>query len=611
MKKRFLSVISAVTAFLMSVVVLSGCSLITKDSEREMDTVVATVNIVKEENVYKKDMVTAYLNYGYYYVQYQSYTQEQVMNLIIENLVNNRILVQNALKESGKNTVEESISEEQKSEAKYNAYKTMNDLLDGYEEAEEEKKSDTAIETVRTVPTGATNKEINPEPKTKAEYDAYVNKGIDTDSTEKRRAATSKVVKLLKENGLLGDYDGKDLTTTDYYENVYVSYCESLLLESYEKKITDEARKITFEQLEKEWTKKVDTQKEWSKEEFESALSSASATDPIVYSAYGKYGYVYNLLLGASDEQTAKISEIKENNAHISDEDYNTQRNAILASTVIKDLRSTWVTAGYDFDGTKFTGDYTFTKPENSLKFEGSVEKIKDATDEENAKYKVTNLKDFGLSEFVDYMDEYIYGEKQTNKKSSSALAYDDSVYKVVKTNTALEQYTERINELLFAYSTDSGSLNTWKGYNIKPAVDGANTEEYVTTFANAARALIEMEDKSYVIVASDYGYHVLFYSEIYNANETKYDTLVSYLDTLNIDKGSKDWNQYLADMLSGWEDFEDTDNFLYTFVNSLTSTKASNALSVKENDIINLYRYGEKSDSVKIFKDAYKDLLG
>ena len=69
MKKRFLSVISAAVALIMCVAVSSGCKLITKDSEREMNSVVATVNVNTEENVYKKDMIMAYLSYGYYYVR--------------------------------------------------------------------------------------------------------------------------------------------------------------------------------------------------------------------------------------------------------------------------------------------------------------------------------------------------------------------------------------------------------------------------------------------------------------------------------------------------------------------------------------------------------------
>ena len=63
MKKRFLSVISAAVALIMCVAVSSGCKLITKDSEREMNSVVATVNVNTEEHVYKKDMIMAYLSF--------------------------------------------------------------------------------------------------------------------------------------------------------------------------------------------------------------------------------------------------------------------------------------------------------------------------------------------------------------------------------------------------------------------------------------------------------------------------------------------------------------------------------------------------------------------
>mgnify|MGYP003298878469 CR=1 FL=1 len=72
-----------------------------------------------------------------------------------------------------------------------------------------------------------------------------------------------------------------------------------------------------------------------------------------------------------------------------------------------------------------------------------------------------------------------------------------------------------------------------------------------------------------------------------------------------------KDWKQELTAMLEGWDDYKDTDNFMYQLVNSLKGTTVTNALSEQETAIVNLYRYGEKKDSVKLFEKAYADLLG
>lgn len=608
MKKRFLSVISAVVA-LVTCVCASGCSLVTKNSEREMNTVVATVNVNTKEDVYKKDMIMAYLNYGYYYVQYQGYTTQQTFELILENLINNRILVQNAVKEAGKNSVEECLSDEQKTEAKYDTYKAINDMLDeyahytdGHDHENDHEKGDTLTLTARTSPTNAANKEKD------VDKQAYIDAGFDLDSTSARREAASKFVKLLKNNGLLGekyDSDKQNVTETTYYENLYKSNCESVLLEAYYEKIEKDTRKITMTELSAEFAEKINDQKEWSYSEFVDALGNAKASDPIVYGAFGSYGYVYNLLLGANDLQTAAINEIKKDDASMSDDDYYAARNAILKGTTVKDQRASWILSGYDFDyeSKKFTGDYTFTTAANSLAFQGDVVKLKDATDDESAQYSVTSVRTFGLEEFIDFMDGYVYGESKTADSGTFPAWLKKQV--TVPANTVAE-YDEKINELLFAFSTDSGSLNTWKGYAVKPAVDGSNSEEYVQEFADGARRLLGLGGNSYIIVATDYGYHVMFYSEIINGSYG-FNSLVEYLDSLGIEKDGT-WDEYLADMLDGWKDFEDTDNFLYTFVDSLTSAKVSAATTKAQNKIINEYRY---SDKVTVYSDSYADLLG
>lgn len=615
MKKRFLSIISSIVAVVMSFAVASGCKIITKDINREMQTVVATVKIDdyggEEDIIRKQDLIMAYLNYGYYYVQYYGYTQENTFNLIVNNLINNRILIQNAMKENSLKTQDDIVTylgEDEMLDVNYNTKKAINDLIDGYEDDDEEESvGDTLIEEVRTVPTDAENEEKETTDEEKKNY------SIDLNSTDERKSALNKVLKLFKNNGLLGDYNYKtgDITQTDYYKNIYKSYLESALLTKWQKTITDSARKITFEELETAYTEKLNKQKAWSNEEFVEALGNASASDPILYWGYGNYGYVYNILLGVSDDQETLIEAIKTDDPNISDDDYNKKRNEILAGVTAKDLRYTWIQSGYDFDGSKFTGDYTFAKnSDNSLPFKGAVTKVKEADKDNSAEYRVDSIYKYGLDSFIDMMEEYVYGAKQNSAQKRGND--NDPVYrKLDGRNLSTTEYDAKINELLFAFSTDSGSLNTWKGYAVKPAVDGSNTEEYVATFADAARQLIEMGKNSYIVVATDYGYHIMFFSALFNKDTSSYDNLESYLNSLDITKGGdQQWSDYLANMLENWDDFEDTDNFLYTFVNSLTKTKVSNAQTKTQTDIVNKYRY-ENSSCVKLYKNNYADLLG
>ena len=612
-------------ALIISASSLSACKLITVDDERDLNQVVATVQInegAPKDEILKQDMIMAYLNYGYMYEQYYGYSREQIFNMIIKNLIENRVYVQNAIEEfnsgdsvfasipkndgygkwdldryleidetdaDAKNHVNEIV------DAEYLAKKTMNELIDSYEKAEDEDKQDSLSETVRDVPKNAKNAEK--EELALADKKIYK---IDTTSTSERRKAFNKVVRLLDNNGLLGnDYNG-DLTTSQYYLDLVVGNKETRILEKYEDCIrADIFSKVDFTEIKTAHENKFNEQKEWSNAEFVSALSSASTADPILVSNGTGYGYVYNLLLGASTEQTTAINNIDKK---LSIAEKAQQRKLILDGTKVKDLRSSWILSGYDFDGEtkKFTGDYTITKAENSLPFMGNVTKIKDAIDDKPAEYKIDEVTEYTLSGFVDMMETYVYGNTFTVSQDANP-----SIYKKVNTDVALDEYDARINELLFAFSTDPGSLNTYKGYVIKPVPDGANKEEYMQEFADAGRDLLKMGEKSYIMIATDYGYHIMFYSQVFS-NTNANANLVDYLNTFE----NKNWEDEFDTMMADYVDYEYQDSYLFLLTDSVISTKVNNTMTTKQRKILNKYVYSSDAYVVR-YESRYADLLG
>lgn len=637
MKKRLIALASVVLALVICIASFAGCNLVTTDSERDMEQIVATVKIsddVEKDEVKKSDMIMAYLNYGYMYVQYYGYTQEKTFNLILDSLVNSRILVQNAilatekvsakgadgkdLEDYSRYTAAAYLDADRILDAKYNALKSMNDLLDSYtDDGTTDKKGDSVIGEARTAPTDAkaAEKEV-----TKEDKEAYIaadnkktNLLLTSMEQDYRRKAFNDVVKLFRNNGLLGDYDAKDLKTTDYYKQTLESQYENELLDAYNDNLIETARKkYTFDDISDKYAEILEKQQNWSKEEFIAALSATTATEPVLYCGYDGYGYVYNLLLGVNDGQTTKIENIKKDNVNISDDEYAEKRKEILSNTVINDLRSSWIQSGYDFDGTKFTGDYTFAKDAaNSLAFQGEIVHLNPDQAEEDdytAEYGVKSVKSFGLDGFLEFMNGYLGGtlDDSTSYTDLPHSVYNDKIYKL----SGVNEYDAKIQELLFAFSTDSGSLNNSKGYVIKPPVDGSTSEEYVETFAKAGRKLLEVGEDSYVVVASDFGYHIMFYSEVLSVHP-EYATLSGYLDTLGIDMaGAADWAAYYNAMLEDYDDFEDKDNYLYLLTDSVISTSVTAEQTKKQNEVINKYRY-ESGEFVKIFKDAYADLLG
>ncbi len=643
MKKRFTAFISLILSVLIGMACLSGCRLVTVDNQRDMDQIIATIKVNDgEEHIYKKDLVMEYLNYGYLYVQYYGYTAEKTYNMLFDEMVTSRILAQGAMKyfeeEADKPEAEEErfIADSSKAaydieryvdaqavkDAEYNTYKAINSLLESAEPNQEDKVQDSIIDTVRTTPEGAavSESEFTPE-----EKDTYVKKGFSEYTSENassdKKEAFNNVIKILVENELLGsEFKDNRLETTEYFINTKNSYLEAELLEKLEEHLSLEARKsVTFEKLAGKYIDEYNKQKDWSNADFVEALRNASVSSPMVYSKFGGYGYVYNLLLGATEEQTEKINAIREDNPNISDADYAIKRAEILNSSLIKDLRSGWILSGYDTKevvngedkNLVFTGDYTFAKDEkNSLAFQGEYKLLKEA-DEENktpAKYSVTDVKNFELNGFIDFMDAYLGGSSEELKDTVEGykeLGID--VYSAKKL-TGVEEYKAKINELLFAFSTDDGSLNTYNGYVIKPAVDGSNTEEYVKTFGDAGRVLLEQGTDGYVIVASDFGYHVMFYSEKFGADFEIKD-LVAYLNAESgLNKEEAGWTEYYNKMIQNWEEFEKEDNYLYHLAEKLTSAKVTNALDGIKRDIINTNRY-EESDKVLLYKNLFEDL--
>ena len=493
----------------------------------------------------------------------------------------------------------------------------MNDFIKNYLEDNEDKFNDTLSATVRTVPTDAANEEKELDNGQKL---TYIAKGIDVNSSADRRKAYNEVVEVLEINELLGDDYNGDLKTTTYYKETLKSYQESKLLEKFEKCITDKARStLTFDNLKEQYSRKYTEQLNMNEADFAEKLSSATSGDPILVCNNGTFGYVYNLLLGASDAQTADIGEIKYDKKS---PEYAKARRDILADTVVEDLRSTWLLSGYDFDlSTKcFTGDYTFAKdPANSLPFKGLVKHLNpNEVNEEDyaARYSVPYVQSYTLDNFIDMMETYLYGETKTPEISSNP-----SVYKKVNVADEVEEYDAKINELLFAFSTDDGSLNTYKGYSSEPKPDAGKDETYMQEFADAAREILgqgadgnvvtAMGNNSYIMVATDYGYHVMFYSQVFDKNYN-YASLESYLNafyTVSDGGAANDWEAELTKMLTEWDDWKDTKSYLYQLANAYISGSVDSELSYVQNILLNENVYGSNGAVVK-YADRYADLL-
>lgn len=161
--------------------------------------------------------------------------------------------------------------------------------------------------------------------------------------------------------------------------------------------------------------------------------------------------------------------------------------------------------------------DYvTDSKTATGKYYSGTAENIAQwnaATAEESTFYKVTAdyfPKENG--EINQSANIYYVGSVGAVTTEASApenvLVKDSASYKAISA----------VNELMFAYSTDTGCLNKYYGYSIA-SID--ETTSYVKEFEYAAqKAVTEGGIGTYYVVATDYGWHILYVSFVYDGTK-------------------------------------------------------------------------------------------
>ncbi len=295
---------------------------------------------------------------------------------------------------------------------------------------------------------------------------------------------------------------------------------------------------------------------------FASAMDSASADSFLLYAPNNKngdedmvFGYVYNILLPFSTSQNVKYTEAK--NAGLSERELFMERKAIATDIKGKDLRSSWISmhehAGYQYEESEgvykffkdndgsgryeglshYLGNYAFNgnvtpnadgdeyeityDDEHKLNidqfmtvFEDEINKAVGsnvASGAPSAAYNVTDKADYYTTkdgkEVVDY-SKFIYYTGKVALSNQTAAGFFDEMTDQYKALSA-------VNELMFAYSTDTGCLNTYMGYSVSPY--GTN---FVKEFEKTAQDVVKEGVGSYAVCLTDYGWHIIYCSFSY-----------------------------------------------------------------------------------------------
>ena len=667
MRKILTKIATLVLIAVMSITTFAGCALITIDTDKDMAQTVATVNvhdgIIDAEEIKKSEMVSAFMSYGYLYVQSYGYTTEAAYQLILDNLVQNRIIIQEARKSLAE-TYNEILADESKADteflkyflanangksktviapasasvdnlvkyltayeiaqAKYNIRKSVNSMIDSYvEEAEEDEKEDETY-TARSTPTKdeeeaeyeyelATMDATEYDYKVLALHTTEAVKDYDEDGKEslydvnmalyesykidisgERLKHLSNAIKDLKNGGLIKSSESYNIKGNpdnvleySYFANSLKSQYESLIVSKYEDSLVTSVEKaLTDEAIYDQYQAEYNAQKENYLNNvtgYESALDSLTKDSFVLCNPYTGYGYVLNLLIGFSDEQTAALNAAKAK-AGATTESISKVRNDLLDALVVKDQRETWVYSSYgQYDEAtgafNFDEDYFVSDNEDVVEllgsFIGSVYGATSSTqkDDEGVEQTVWNFKNVIASSmsFANFVENYV------DKLLDTKFEVD-----VVKEGINLEEKRAVLDDLIYAFSTDPGSLGSYLGYSYSP-FNAATT--YVKEFAKASADVVEKGEGAYTLVATDYGYHLIICTKSVEKNAEEY----------------ADVNAFKAD-LSNEESL--ASKYKEVKLNSIVSTEVGKIADKLINE------YFKDENIVSYNHKAYKDLI-
>ncbi len=667
---------------------LSGCDLVTADSQKDLLQVIAEVDITKGEafqsggefenyasvimpsEVLKRDLVANFMSVGYQYVSTYGYTYADTFELIMESLVNRQIYLQYAMVyfmnsedyeysveglQSATNgdyvddlayqiaQLEYFLDEDEIESAEYSVKVSFNATIDAQEtliiNADDD---DTEYDTARTTPTGVDTEVEDYYDEAYKIYTGY-NSASDCGSYEtqdgstptKRRQAYGQFLASLDTYALISK--GEDTTNVNnltYFRIELKSAYESAVINKLSDAFETEAGKtITEEWVESQYNQTLQSQKasfDADTSAFESALDSVSDSSFVLYAPEQNYGYVINILLPFSTTQSVALESAL---ADYGDKhgNYFSERAKILQNVLATDQRKTWFTCEEDYSFEAAESDSLFTGGdsartylffENNLKKTDRYEAIPNylgaysyngtVTKDSDGDYVITP-KDISVDEFLTEMKEYlgfagysVINERFYNDEANSYFAqsnyYDDKgdvdyskfLYyygQVAKdeiaiadsfdaNNVFVEGSTENkamsvMNELSFAYNTDTGNLNSYLGYVISPA-----ETDFMKEFEYAAQIAVKGGAGTIVVVPTDYGWHIVYCTFSF-VNATPYEF--------------------------NWDEIEEEGTFSNLYYEALKSSNLTTYATDRQTQIINSFYNDE---CVATYENRYADLI-
>lgn len=405
-----------------------------------------------------------------------------------------------------------------------------------------------------------------------------------------RTWAYARFINSLRSNDLIGEdeRDVTDIHALSYYTVELKTQLEQQLITKFSATLSlNMTDAMQEEALNYAYDTELRQQQVTSQSGFVSTMDNVSDTSFILYSPENRtYGFVYNILLPFSADQNLVLDEVSTRYGSGTKEYYAARQNdrELYYSIEGTDQRSSWFNGATDYSFKASDEDYTdyYTNGGSDYLFfrdsyitsgegidryagmypyNGSVEERDDGT------YRLTpnklRIDDF-IAEMEDYINfvvgsdaasgSYYSGNRTWNGTNgeafynvtpadfldednaldySAAIYYKGSVAGVgdvpaadyLAPDSVSYKALSAVNELMFAYTTDTAALNTYFGYSIE-SIETATS--YVAEFEQAAQDIITNNGAgSYAVVATDYGWHIIYVSFVYTGGATYEDGFV------------------------------------------------------------------------------------
>ncbi len=679
----------------------TGCEFVVSDNVKDLEQVVATVDITDElskedkeaaqvldtliadnalsTDVYKRDLVALFLSQGQQYVNY-GYSYKDVFTMLVNSLTQRKILTQYAVYyfvnkgldnpdadrislEAYKTAQLNAVGTEEKAlleshpevltmkyyltdfgsdsaeamegyyEAVYQLHASLNSSLDSVEGDYIKESGHThSHDDTRTLPTNATSEKSDYVP-TKSDgtldYAIYTGRNaLDTCGAYEKVEGSTKSTRMkaynmflynLQSYGLIEEGEQTaDITKLNYYYEELSSSLATALVNKYYDELKAQAEEKLLANdgalVQSEYAALLNNQKttyDNDKTAFSTAMDSTADNAFLLY-GMENYGYVYNILLPFSQTQSQLYSAAQ--NKYEEKELYK-YREELLAKVVGKDLRGAWFceeesehyayekNGKYYFFEDNFTNNdryETITQYAGNYAYNGTAELV---DGEWECTPNTLTIDEF-MTEFVNYVSTTAGVTAVADDRSATygnyynaedEIDYSGFVYASGKfdfgtdvfsaadyfyqgtdaTPNKYYQALSAVNELMFAYSTDTGCLNTYMGYSVN-----ANKTSFVSEFEYAAQWAVQQGVGAYVVVPSDYGWHIIYCSYKFDGGEVY---------------GGYDHSQR-----------ETEGTFSYYFYEALKDTSATTLSTSEQNRIVKAY----EDKAVTLYTDRYQDLL-